>query len=81
MSVGGDIYMPAIEIGRVDREEETDELLDRLRLARTSTRGFPQNGRYYLGRDGLSVWLQRGPRAFSSTADLFVFLDKTDDEE
>lgn len=68
--------MPAREVGRVENEEQLDELLEALHLLRTSTRGFPQDGQYYLGRDGVSVWFQRGPRAFTSTADLFVVLDQ-----
>jgi hypothetical protein len=63
------------EVGRVSNKQELDALLKGMNLVRTGLKGFPQDGRYYLGRDGLSVWLQSGPRAFTSTADLFEFLE------
>ena len=67
--------MPEKEVGRVRSEHELDALLGGLNLVRTGLKGFPQDGRYYLGRDGLSVWLQSGHRDFTSSADLFEFLE------
>lgn len=67
--------MPEKEVGRIRSEHDLDALLKGMKLVRTGLKGFPQDGRYYLGRDGLSVWLQSGPRAFTSTADLFEFLE------
>ena len=67
--------MPQEEVARVQREDQLDELLRGMELVRTGKSGFPQGGRYYLGRDGLSVWHQTGPRPFTSSADLFEFLE------
>jgi hypothetical protein len=67
--------MPQEEVGRVQREDRLDELLRGMKLVRTGKPGFPQDGQHYLGRDGLSVWLQKGPRPFTSSADLFEFLE------
>jgi hypothetical protein len=69
--------MPEKEVGRVHSEHQLADLLESMELKRTGLKGFPQDGRYYLGRDGLSVWLQTGPRPLTSTADLFEFLDWT----
>ena len=66
--------MPEKEAGRVQRPEQLEGLLNGLRLVRTGVKGYPQDGRYYLGRDDLSVWLQTGRRALTSTADTFEFL-------
>lgn len=56
-------------------EDALERILVEFRLVRTGRKGFPQDGRYYIGRDGLSVWRQHGPRSFTSTADLFEFLE------
>jgi hypothetical protein len=67
--------MPEKEVGNVQRPEQLEDLLKSMKLVRTGKKGFPQDGRYYLGRDETSVWLQTGPRPFTSSADLFEFLE------
>jgi hypothetical protein len=62
------------EVGSVERPELLEGLLKGMGLVRTRMKGFPQDAQYYVGRDGRSVWLQTGPRAFTSTADLFELL-------
>jgi hypothetical protein len=67
--------MPQEEVGSVERTELLEALLKGMGLVRTGMKGFPQDAQHYLGRDGRSVWLQTGPRAFTSTADLFELLE------
>lgn len=65
-------------VARARNAADLEDILTDLGLVRADKSGFPQDGRFYLGRDGLSVWRQKGPRPFTSTADVFEFLEEED---